>query len=136
MNKYVHKNRILVAVLMILSFNTWAADQSELLNQYLRQGATSLSADRGQKLWYGTINGEAPFTKRSCTSCHTKNSKNIGRHIRTNKAIKPMAPSVNPQILNNAKKVEKWFKRNCKWTFGRECTQQEKGDIITYIQTQ
>ena len=33
------------------------------------------------------------------------------------------------------KKVEKWFKRNCKWTFGRTCTEQEKGDMLAYLLT-
>ncbi|MBT5634001.1 MAG: DUF1924 domain-containing protein, partial [Gammaproteobacteria bacterium] len=36
--------------------------------------------------------------------------------------------------FNSMKKVEKWFKRNCKWTFSRPCSPQEKGDILTFIQ--
>ncbi|MFK5970948.1 MAG: DUF1924 domain-containing protein [Candidatus Marithrix sp.] len=31
--------------------------------------------------------------------------------------------------------IRKWFKRNCKWTLGRECNAQEKGDILKFIQT-
>lgn len=44
-----------------------------------------------------------------------------------------MKPAVNPERLVDAKKIEKWFLRNCKWTFGRECTAQEKGDFLTFI---
>ncbi|MEA3244387.1 MAG: DUF1924 domain-containing protein, partial [Pseudomonadota bacterium] len=33
----------------------------------------------------------------------------------------------------DGKKIEKWFKRNCKWTLGRECTAQEKADFLAYI---
>ncbi len=44
-----------------------------------------------------------------------------------------MAVSVNATRLSDPKKVEKWFLRNCKWTFGRECTPQEKGDFIDYM---
>jgi len=29
--------------------------------------------------------------------------------------------------------VAKWFRRNCKTVLGRECTAQEKGDILTYL---
>ena len=34
------------------------------------------------------------------------------------------------------KKIEKWFKRNCKEAWGRECTAQEKADFLTYLITQ
>ncbi|MBA1331752.1 cytochrome C, partial [Candidatus Endoriftia persephone str. Guaymas] len=27
-------------------------------------------------------------------------------------------------------------KRNCRWTFGRDCTPQEKGDLMLFIQGQ
>jgi len=66
-------------------------------------------------------------------SCHTSNLNAKGKHIRTGKAIKPMSPSINKQRLAGIKKVNKWFKRNCKWTLGRECTAQEKLDLLTFI---
>jgi len=46
-----------------------------------------------------------------------------------------MSPSVNPDRLTDSKKVNKWFKRNCKWTLGRECTAQEKSNffLIKYV---
>lgn len=44
-----------------------------------------------------------------------------------------MSPAVNPKRLSDPKKIEKWFLRNCKWTLGRECTPQEKGDYLTYL---
>jgi hypothetical protein len=47
-----------------------------------------------------------------------------------------MALSVNPARLTDAKTVEKWFRRNCRWTLGRECTPQEKGDFIQFITSQ
>jgi hypothetical protein len=47
--------------------------------------------------------------------------------------IKPMAPSVNPGRYQDGKKIEKWFLRNCKWTFGRECTVQEKTDTLSWL---
>ncbi len=44
-----------------------------------------------------------------------------------------MAVSVNPERFTKTKKIKKWFKRNCKWAWGRECTAQEKGNFLTYF---
>jgi hypothetical protein len=44
-----------------------------------------------------------------------------------------MAPSVDAERYTDLGKMEKWFKRNCKWTWGRECTPQEKGDLLEYL---
>ncbi|MFD2231818.1 DUF1924 domain-containing protein [Alkalimarinus sediminis] len=136
MNKPDRNKTISVSMLMILTFSSWAAERDSLLDQYVSQGAGQFSAEQGQKLWEQSVDGNAPFTTRSCTNCHSQNVKNSGKHIRTKKIIKPMAPSANPSSLSKTKKIEKWFTRNCKWTFGRVCTPQEKGDIITYLQSQ
>jgi hypothetical protein len=84
----------------------------------------------GKATWFKDANG------RSCTSCHTESVHAKGRHERTGKVIEPMAPSVNPERLTSRRKINKWFLRNCKWTFGRECTAQEKGDILTWLSEQ
>jgi hypothetical protein len=47
-----------------------------------------------------------------------------------------MAPSVNAERLTEAKKMDKWFLRNCKWTLGRACTAQEKGDVLMWLRDQ
>ncbi len=73
---------------------------------------------------------------RSCVTCHGRDLTKPGRHAVTNKAIEPLAPSVNPQRLTDQAKVEKWLLRNCRWTLGRECTANEKADFVSYIQTQ
>jgi hypothetical protein len=73
---------------------------------------------------------------RSCVTCHGQDLTKPGRHAKTGKTIEPMAPSVNPQRLTDEAKVEKWLKRNCTWTLGRECTANEKADFIAYIKTQ
>ncbi|HEX5636129.1 MAG TPA: DUF1924 domain-containing protein, partial [Gammaproteobacteria bacterium] len=72
----------------------------------------------------------------NCASCHKQDLRQTGSHIRTRKPIEPMAPSANPQRLTDIKQIEKWFLRNCKGTWGRECTAQEKGDFLVYIQSQ
>ncbi len=106
---------------------------NELLNLYKQQGAATPNAQAGQRLWHKTFTGTVPFTERSCTSCHGDDLKRVGKHVKTNKIIKPMAPSVNPGRLSKTSKVEKWFKRNCKWTLDRECTATEKANILVYL---
>jgi hypothetical protein len=70
--------------------------------------------------------------KVSCSTCHTNDPRSQGK-TRANKVIEAMAPSVNPQRLTDAAKVEKWFGRNCKDVLERSCTAQEKGDYIQYL---
>lgn len=130
------KTFYLVTVFSLVSLSTHAAEREELLIQYASQSEQKFSEERGKLLWEKSVKGEAPFTQRSCSSCHTRNVTINGKHIRTNKEIKALAPSVNSESLNEAKNIEKWFSRNCKWTFGRKCSSQEKGDILTYLQNQ
>ena len=73
---------------------------------------------------------------RSCASCHTAYLTKTGQHATTGKPIEPLAPSVNPRRLTDQKKVEKWLRRNCRWTLGRECNSAEKADFISYIKSQ
>lgn len=104
-----------------------------LLKGYLQQGATSPSARNGEQLWSQTFAGEQPFGERRCSSCHSQDLSQTGKHLRTGKVIEPMSPQVNTERLSDSTKIEKWFKRNCKWTLGRECTPQEKADFLLYI---
>jgi len=53
--------------------------------------------------------------------------------VKTGKTIEPIAVSANPERFTDVSKTEKWFRRNCKWTLGRECTPQEKGDLLTWL---
>ena len=101
-----------------------------LLQEYKQIATEAFNSDRGEKLWFQEVNGH------SCTSCHSPSVKTAGTHENTGKTIQPMAPSVNPERLTDRKKIEKWFLRNCKSTFGRECTAQEKGDILLWLSQQ
>jgi cytochrome c peroxidase len=104
---------------------------NNLLQDYEDQGASTADAEQGKQLWQKRFNRNG---ERSCASCHTKDLTQNGKHIKTNKNINPMSPSVNPERLTDSKKVNKWFKRNCKWTLGRECTAQEKTNFLVYIE--
>ena len=69
----------------------------------------------------------------SCSTCHTEDPRSKGEHCETRKSIQPLAPSANAERFTDPLKVEKWFKRSCKDVLGRECTAQEKGDVLSYL---
>ena len=121
---------LLVSALLLPALSH--ANGEDLIAGYAAAGAGPFDAERGRQAW----RREQPSSKgdpRSCTSCHGSEPKQGGQHVRTRKPIKPMAPGVEPSRLSDPKKVEKWFLRNCKWTWGRTCSAQEKGDILTYL---
>lgn len=102
-----------------------------MIEEFRQNANTPFSAQKGQAFW------ESETSKgRSCTTCHTDSVLVKGRHERTGKVIQPMAPSINPKRLTKRKKINKWFLRNCKWTLGRECTDEEKGHILTWLSQQ
>lgn len=92
------------------------------------KGFTGFSAERGRDFF------ERRHTNDwSCASCHTRNPATPGRHARTNKVIKPLAPAANAERFTSTRKVDKWFRRNCNDVVDRACTAQEKGDVLTYL---
>jgi Domain of unknown function (DUF1924) len=95
-------------------------------------GASGFSAERGKQDWDKEV-VSAEGDKRSCTTCHGTDLTKPGKHAKTRKVIDPMAASVNPKRYTDEKKIEKWLKRNCEWAWGRECTPQEKGDILKFL---
>ncbi len=100
---------------------------------------TAAARTDGRFVGFSAENGARLFQARgrdwSCATCHTADPRNAGRHTVTGKPIEAMAPAANPRRLTDPAKVEKWFKRNCKDVFARECTAQEKGDVITYLRS-
>ncbi len=105
-----------------------------LLAQYRAQGAADFDAARGKAFWESQHMQPKLGRMVSCASCHTGDLARAGRHLRTGKRIEPMSPAVNPERLTDATKIEKWFRRNCRWTLGRVCTPQEKGDVLMFIE--
>ncbi len=119
-------------IIIILSLQSVKASEvtDTMLKQYQELLDSPFSEEAGEALWMSNING------RSCTNCHTHSVKQQGKHQRTGKLIEAMAPSVNFERLTQSKKINKWFLRNCKWTFGRECTVKEKADILYWLSKQ
>jgi hypothetical protein len=107
----------------------------DLLTKYQAAGAGPFTAKGGLELW-GQSHPANDGTTRSCATCHTADLRAQGKHVVTGKAIDPLAPSVNPNRLTEGRQIEKWLTRNCKWTLSRDCTPQEKGDLLSFIRTQ
>ena len=118
---------VLILVALATSFTHSSGVSDAMLDEFRALAENPLSAEAGAVLWVKDFNG------RSCTSCHTDSLFIRGRHERTGKIIEPMAPSANPERFTKRKKINKWFLRNCKWTMGRECTAQEKGDVLLWL---
>ncbi|MDH5229742.1 MAG: DUF1924 domain-containing protein [Gammaproteobacteria bacterium] len=130
------QNVLIVIVLMaasgVLTANTVL---EERLSTYAKNSGSSFSSQQGKDLWFKEFHDAETGKQRSCTSCHTKDATRGGKHAKTGKAIDPLAPSVNHERFTDAKKIEKWFKRNCKWVMGRECSDQEKGNFLSYLRS-
>jgi hypothetical protein len=93
-------------------------------------GFQDFSATRGGDFFKSKHGNEL-----SCTSCHTTNPAAQGKHAKTDKPIKPIAPAANEERFTDMKKVQKWFKRNCNDVLDRLCTPQEQGDVLAYLLT-
>lgn len=130
------KSVIFSGLLLVAAGMAIAADHGvigDVLQRYQTEGAGSFSAATGEKMWTQQFAADEEPLQRSCASCHTADVTKAGSHKRTGKVIEPLAPSLVADRFTDEKKIEKWFLRNCKWTLGRECTPQEKGDFLSYL---
>ena len=121
---------ILISIVAFHSMDAIAASTTPILQ--LSYWATQAGTNSQIK------NGEAFFTNKhgkewSCASCHGNPPVSTGKHASTNKTIPPLAPANNPDSLTDSAKTDKWFRRNCNDVLGRECTPQEKADVLAYL---
>jgi hypothetical protein len=127
---------ILIVLLAPLAGPAVGAEPVEqMLSELAAAGAGPFSVDAGRALWRREHRGDDGGS-RACTSCHTADVRRPGRHAVTGKPIDPLAPSVELGRLSERREIEKWLRRNCKWTLGRACSAQEIGDILTYLRSQ
>jgi hypothetical protein len=125
---------MLFSLLLIGTTALQAKSVENMLELYQAEGAGPFSVAQGSVAWQRTVLDNKSGKSRSCSDCHGDELGKPGRHIKTGKRIEPLAPSVNSKRLSDPKKIEKWFKRNCKWTWGRVCTPQERGDLLLFLQ--
>ncbi len=115
---------------LLAAMRAHAAGPQELLDSWRAEaGGADFSAARGRE-FYMARSGEW-----SCSSCHTPDPRQEGRHAVTGKPIAPFAPAANPSRFTHPAKVEKWFRRNCGDVLGRNCTALERGDLLSYLMT-
>ncbi len=122
-----------VIAVFLFSQTVSASTVDVLLDTYQQQGAGPFSAEAGQLFWGKIYSSKDGGQDRQCATCHSDDLTKPSKHVKTGKVIEPLAPSVNSQRFTDEKKIEKWFKRNCKWTLGRECSAQEKGDLLMFL---
>ena len=125
--------KVLILVPLLLTAVVMQATEvsDAMLEEFSVEATGPFSGQAGLATW------SAPQPNgRSCESCHGESLFVTGSHYKTGELIEPMAPSVNPERLTERRKINKWFLRNCKWTYGRVCTAQEKGDILLWLSQQ
>ncbi|MEO1766155.1 DUF1924 domain-containing protein [Thiobacter aerophilum] len=123
-------------IVVIAAPSALAATPAELLATYRAEAAKTApnfapSVQRGAEFFARRF-GVSPQMP-SCTSCHTEKPTQAGRHVITEKTIKPLAPAANGERFTDLAKAEKWFRRNCKEVVGRECTAAEKADFVAFL---
>lgn len=132
-NKTVIRTALLLNLCCLFAMPAKASPASDAeFAQFKTEGAGNFSAEQGKKYW-NTVTVNKNGEKRACITCHGTDPKKSGQHATTQKIIEPMSSTVNPERFTDIKKMDKWFKRNCEWAWARECTAQEKGDILKYL---
>lgn len=128
--------RALVILAGLCAATTQAATPAELLAAYRVEAAREIAgfqpdARRGAEFHARRFAGSAKMP--ACSSCHTDNPTQAGRHVVTDKTIRPLSPAANGERFTDPAKVEKWFRRNCTEVVGRECSAAEKADFIAFL---
>ncbi len=119
-----------LAAALVLAAPARAVTPAELLAGYQAKAAEPASAERGKRLFTTNFGQQMGW---SCSSCHTDNPTRTGRDEVKEKPIEPMAPAFNPKRFTDRVKVENAFRMNCNDVVGRECTAQEKADLLTWL---
>jgi len=121
------KKVLLVLVMLSVVKAVFSAAPQELLMGYEASSGKSSPA-RGEQ-FFNAKHGK----EWSCASCHENPPNHDTKHIVTGKVIKPLSPNTNPERFVDQAKADKWFKRNCNDVLARECTAQEKADVLAWL---
>ena len=153
--------RVLVLAAAILPWTAARADTPrEVLERYALEAAREQSAfsgfdaERGRS-FYMQKHAVEGVGALSCSSCHRKDPRErILRHRvevpcrachvindadhpapkdAKKRVIEPFAPSANPERFTEYGRAEDYFFTNCRMLLRRECTAQEKGDLLTWL---
>jgi len=117
-----------LCALQVLTAHAADTSPAQQLSHWTAQAGAPAKVERGQALFNQRQGGEW-----SCASCHGTPPTGQGKHASTGKAIAPLAPAFNAKAFTDTAKVDKWLKRNCKDVLSRECSAQEKADVLAYL---
>lgn len=95
---------------------------------------SKLSAEAGRAFYIKKVTN-AKGRVFSCSDCHNDNPSKMGEHNTLGDPIKPLAPSANPNRFSDVQKSAKGFNKHCTDLYGKDCSAQEKADLITYLLT-
>ncbi len=128
----------LLGLAMLLAGATVTLAYAETPQNFLDGYAQEAKAQNPAFKGFSAKAGEAFYKNKhggdwSCSSCHTDNPAAEGKHTVTGKLIQPLSPNANAARFSDTAKVNKWFKRNCNDVLKRECTPEEKGNLLTYL---
>ncbi len=134
MHRFFSRHILMAALLL----GAASVSQAETPQNFLTEYGQAAKAENPGFKGFSAGTGESFFKNKhggdwSCSSCHTDNPAAAGKHAVTGKVIKPLSPNANPDRFTDAAKVNKWFKRNCNDVLKRECTPEEKGNVLTYL---
>jgi cytochrome c553 len=121
---------LLTAAALAAPAHAQSTTPAQLQAAYEAAAGAPARAERGQAFFTSRHGGEW-----SCASCHGQRPTSAGRHAVTAKSIDALAPAFNPKAFTDERRVEKWFRRNCKDVAQRECTPGEKADVLAWLQT-
>jgi hypothetical protein len=107
-----------------------AATPADLLASYSAQAGSPGSPERGQEFFTASRRNDLNM---NCASCHGKLPTGNGRHELTEKRIAPLAPAFNPERFTDLNRTDGWFRTNCKDVLRRECSAQEKADVLAWL---
>jgi mono/diheme cytochrome c family protein len=114
--------------LALLATPALAETPRDFQTRFEKEAGAAANPARGGQFFNAKHGGEW-----SCASCHTDKPTASGRHAKTDKAIKPLAPVANIERFTDAAKVDKWFRRNCNDVLNRECSAAEKADVLAFL---
>ncbi len=117
-----------ILILLCQHVHAGSTTPAKQMETFIRLSGVQPSPKSGED-FFTTTHGR----EWSCSSCHTQDPTALGKHFKTGKVIQPMAPAANPDRFTDAAKTEKWFRRNCRDVISRECTPEEKSDVLSWL---
>ena len=76
---------------------------------------------------------ESIFPAKLSQQVQGKDPTGKGKDQTSEKPIAPLAPAANAKRFTEPGRVDNYFRLNCKDVVGRECSAQEKADVLAWL---